>query len=173
MGTIRGAWSTILIEPLTLSVNLASAETLSRVRALAAVFSARASVRLLNWEPYSAMNVSTSSRAYQTARLSIPAKVRIAWRYWAAHSSTTWSASPGEKPLSWEAIMRLAASRLTSHSQGPGSVSSKSLMSNTSRRSGEAKTPKLDRWASPQHCTRRPETGVVERSWVITLAAPR
>jgi hypothetical protein len=33
----------------------------------------------------------------------------------------------------------LATSRLTSHSNGPGSVSSKSFRSKTSRRSGEAK----------------------------------
>ena len=69
--------------------------------------------------------------------------------------------------------MTLAASRFTSHSHGPGSVSSKSLMSNTIRRSGDANTPKFDRCASPQHCTRSPEVGVVERSCVITLAAPR
>ena len=36
------------------------------------------------------------------------------------------------------AISMLTARRLTSHSHGPGSVSSKSLMSKTSRRSGEA-----------------------------------
>ena len=47
----------------------------------------------------------------------------------------------------------LTASRLTSHSHGPGSVSSKSLTSNIKRRSGEANTPKFDRCASPQHCT--------------------
>ena len=54
----------------------------------------------------------------------------------------------------------LTASRLTSHSHGPGSVSSKSLTSNTSRRSGEANTPKFDRCASPQHCTFSPDRGV-------------
>ena len=47
-------------------------------------------------------------------------------------------------------MVKLAASRLTSYSKGPGSVSSKSLTSNSSRRSGEAKAPKFDRWASPQ-----------------------
>ena len=36
------------------------------------------------------------------------------------------------------------------HSKGPGSVSSKSLTSNTSRRSGEVNAPKFDRCASPQ-----------------------
>ena len=49
------------------------------------------------------------------------------------------------KPLSRPATTRLAARRLTSHSKGPGSVSSKSLTSNTSRRPGEAKPPKFAR----------------------------
>ena len=71
-------------------------------------------------------------------------------------SSTICSWSLTAKPLSRAAISMLAASRLTSHSHGPGSVSSKSLTSNTSRRSGEANTPKFDRCASPQHCTRQP-----------------
>ncbi len=60
-----------------------------------------------------------------------------------------------------------------SHSQGPGSVSSKSLQSKTSWRSGEAKTPKFDRWASPQIWAVRPEVGVVERSDAMMRAAPR
>ena len=67
----------------------------------------------------------------------------------------------------------LAASRLRSHSQGPGRVSSKSLTSNIKARSGEAKSPKFERWASPQACTRNPEDGVVARSEAITSAAPR
>ena len=40
---------------------------------------------------------------------------------------------PSERP----ATMKLAARRFVSHSNGPGSVSSKSLRSNTSDRSGE------------------------------------
>jgi hypothetical protein len=50
--------------------------------------------------------------------------------------------------LSRPAIATLAASRLTSHSHGPGRVSSKSLRSNSNCRSGEAKAPKLPRCAS-------------------------
>ena len=57
----------------------------------------------------------------------------VAARFWAAL-----------KPLARPAMTMLAASRLTSHSQGPGSVSSKSLASNTRRRSGEANRPKLE-----------------------------
>jgi hypothetical protein len=42
-----------------------------------------------------------------------------------------------------------ATSRLTSHSQGPGKVSSKSLISKMMLRSGVANPPKLRRWQSP------------------------
>ena len=71
------------------------------------------------------------------------------------------------------ATAMLATSRLTSHSNGPGSVSSKSFRSKTSRRSGEAKAPKFDRWASPHNCTRSPEDLVPARSAAIGSAAPR
>ena len=63
----------------------------------------------------------------------------------------------------------LAARRLTSHSHGPGSVSSKSLTSNTSVRSGEANTPKFDRCASPQHWTGSPDRGVAARSCAMIM----
>ena len=65
----------------------------------------------------------------------------------------------GVKSRSRPAISKLAARRLTSHSQGPGRVSSKSLTSNTRRRSGAAKTPKFERWASPHSWTRKPGLG--------------
>ena len=71
------------------------------------------------------------------------------------------------------AMTMLAASRLTSHSQGAGSVSSKSLASNTSVRSGDPKSPKLDRWASPLACTMMSVRGVVARSKAITAGVPR
>ena len=77
------------------------------------------------------------------------------------------------KPLSRAAINMLAARRLTSHSHGPGDVSSKSLRSNTSCRSGEANTPKLLTCASPLSWQARPENGVFARSPAITDAAPR
>ena len=75
-------------------------------------------------------------------------------------------------PWEWD-VKRLAASRLTSHSHGPGRVSSKSLTSNTRRRSAEPNRPKLDRCASPQACTASPDTGVPARSLAIGRAAPR
>jgi hypothetical protein len=77
------------------------------------------------------------------------------------------------KPRSRPAIAKLAARRFTSHSQGPGRVSSKSFTSTTSRRSGAAKTPKFDRCASPHAWTRSPDWGVVARSMAMIAAAPR
>ena len=76
-------------------------------------------------------------------------------------------------PWSRAAISKLAARRLTSHSHGPGSVSSKSLMSKTSRRSGDWKRPKFMRWASPQSWAVRPESGVPARSDAMSRAPPR
>jgi hypothetical protein len=67
----------------------------------------------------------------------------------------------------------LAASRFTSHSNGPGQVSSKSLQSKTRRRSGAEKTPKFERWASPQSCAVSVVVGVCARSAAITAAEPR
>ena len=60
-----------------------------------------------------------------------------------------------------------------SHSNGAGSVSSKSFRSKTRLRSGVAKNPKFERWQSPQASTRIPLVGVVDRSYAITAAAPR
>ena len=77
------------------------------------------------------------------------------------------------KPLLRAAIVKLADMRFTSYSKGPGSVSSKSLRSNSNVRSGEAYTPKFDRCASPQHWTSNPALGVSFRSVAMILAAPR
>ena len=68
---------------------------------------------------------------------------------------------------------KLAARRLTSHSHGPGRVSSKSLMSKIIRRSGVPNRPKFDRCASPHNCTVTPDTGVAARSDAMISAAPR
>ncbi len=76
-------------------------------------------------------------------------------------------------PLLRAAIVKLAAMRFTSYSKGPGSVSSKSLRSNSSRRSGDANIPKFDRCASPHSCTISPAVGVPARSEPMILAAPR
>ena len=78
-----------------------------------------------------------------------------------------------EKPLLRPAIVKLAAMRSTSYSNGPGSVSSKSFRSNIIVRSGDAKTPKFDRCASPQSWTFSPAVGVSLRSVAMIFAAPR
>ena len=80
----------------------------------------------------------------------ISAKRAIASRYSRAAAVTAERQFASSKPLSRPATAMLAASRLRSHSNGPGSVSSKSLMLKTSRRSGAAKMPKFERCASPQ-----------------------
>ena len=91
-----------------------------------------------------------SRRVYQTSMLRISAKRVIASRYSRAVALTTDRRTASSKPRSRPATAMLAASRFTSHSNGPGRVSSKSLMLITSRRSGAAKMPKLERCASPQ-----------------------
>src|SRR5262249_42591858 len=72
-----------------------------------------------------------------------------------------------------EASTKLLANRLTSHSNGAGNVSSKSLMSKINVRSGDANTPKFARWQSPQDCTMMPAEGVFFRSWACITAVPR
>ena len=78
------------------------------------------------------------------------AKLAIASRYWRTDSVTSTCRVDSSNPRSRPATAMLAASRFTSHSNGPGSVSSKSLMLKTRRRSGDAKIPKFERCASPQ-----------------------
>ena len=56
---------------------------------------------------------------------------------------------------------------------GAGKVSSRSLMSKITRRSGVAKTPKFIRWASPHTWTWMPVVGVSARSAAMTPADPR
>ena len=76
-------------------------------------------------------------------------------------------------PFARAAIRTLTASRLTSHSHGPGSVSSKSFESKTRVRSGEANSPKFERCPSPLAWTTMSLRGVVERSKAMTAGAPR
>ena len=154
-------------------VSLPSAWVLSRVWALASKPSAALNLSALTWAWSSPMACSMSRWAYQTSRSGCLAKARIAVRYPSAAARTILRRVLAVNPLSRPATARLAARRLTSHSNGPGRVSSKSLTSKTSRRSGEANAPKLDRCASPHSCTRSPEAGVVARSAAIGSAAPR
>ena len=99
-------------------------------------------------------------RAYQTSRFGISREARASPRgSCATVGGTILVTLLSEKPLPRPATARLAANRFTSHSHGPGSVSSKSLTSKISRRPGEANAPKLDRWASPHACTTSPGPG--------------
>ena len=111
--------------------------------------------------------------AYQTSRFRIAGGLLHPGPVLRDPGSTIRAARSAENPRSRPAISKLAASRLTSHSHGPGRVSSKSLMSNINCRSGEAKTPKFDRCASPQTWTFRPDRGVAARSAAMISAAPR
>ena len=80
---------------------------------------------------------------------------------------------PASNPRCRPATSTLATSRFTSHSHGPGRVSSKSFMSKINVRSGVPKTPKFDRCASPQTWVTIPDTGVRARSVAMSSAAPR
>jgi hypothetical protein len=153
---------------------------LSLARALATTLSA---VSAMCWTSFdlrrtasafsSSSAVFTSTCEYQTSRLVMLAICRIAWRYTRPRLNTASARTVLEKPRSRAAITKLAASRFTSHSHGPGNVSSKSLQSNTRLRSGEPKMPKLERCASPHTWAVSPDRGVVDRSDAMISAAPR
>ncbi len=110
---------------------------------------------------------------YQTSMRRIAAYRAIQSRYDRTVARVAVRFCAALKPFERPAMMMLVASRLTSHSQGAGSVSSKSLASNTRRRSGDAKMPKLERCASPLACTMMSVRGVVDRSKAITAGVPR
>ena len=115
----------------------------------------------------------SDSRAYQMSIVPICASSAMRTRYDIADWTVAARASAAVKPLLRAAIVKLAAMRFTSYSNGPGSVSSKSLRSKSSVRSGDANTPKFERCASPQSCTFNPAVGVSFRSSAMILAAPR
>ena len=173
IGTISGGSEMMRGSPSTTCVNLANAFMLSFVRAFATPRSIALACFLSFWARRFATMSVASSLEYQTPRLFIAANSRIASRYARTAVKTADRRTRSSKPRSLPAISKLAASRLTSHSNGPGSVSSKSLRSKTRSRDGEAKPPKLERWASPQSCALRPARGVPARSCAMRLAAPR
>ena len=78
-----------------------------------------------------------------------------------------------DSPTSRPAISALAAIRFTSHSQGPGSVSSKSFGPKTSLRSGAANAAEVRDVSVAARLDHDPESGVAARSAAITAAAPR
>ncbi len=159
--------------PSTSSVSLENARRRSRVRAFASSARVRLAACGVSSSRRCANATSMSICAYQTSRLLSAANSRIAVRYRATVASTAVRRCLAENPRSRPATAMLAESRLTSHSQGPGSVSSKSLRSNASRRSGVPKTPKFERCASPHNCTCSPVRGTWERSEAMISAAPR
>ena len=128
IGTMSGGSRTILRSPSTTSVSLASARVLSLDRALATL---RSNALRCFAFPRSAVTAAMSSRsirAYQTSRFDMPAYSCIAARYARATARLILWRSWSSKPRSRPATAKLATSRFTSHSNGPGSVSSKSLM---------------------------------------------
>jgi hypothetical protein len=94
-------------------------------------------------------------------------------RYDFAPPQAARSASTSVRPIVRAATTTLVSRRFTSHSHGPGNVSSKSLRSKTRWRSGVPKRPKFSRWASPQAWTSMPVVGVVARSAAMTAGDPR
>ena len=119
------------------------------------------------------MSSSSARWAYQISIVRICANSAIASRYADTDACVDARVSAFENPLLRAATAKLAAIRFTSYSNGPGSVSSKSFRSNSSLRSGEANTPKFDRWASPHNWTTSPAVGVSLRSAAMIFAAPR
>ncbi len=111
--------------------------------------------------------------AYQMSIVCISANSAIDSRYALTDASVAARPSALLNPLLRAAMVKLAAMRFTSYSKGPGRVSSKSLRSNTSSRSGDANTPKFERCASPHSCTSSPAIGVSFRSAAMIFAAPR
>ena len=182
-GITIGGWLMIRYLPSTSSASLDSACRLSRVRAFAAIALARFSPFFASFFGFPlpvfprfliAASSSCSDRcAYQTSIVPISANPAIASRYARTDSSVAARVSALAKPLLRPAIVKLAAMRFTSYSNGPGSVSSKSFTSNSSGRSGDANMPKFDRCASPQSCTSSPARGVSFRSAAMIFAAPR
>jgi hypothetical protein len=75
---------------------------------------------------------------YQSCRCPIAPKWSMPARYARTARRATCRCVDLSKSWNLAATTKLVASRSRSHSQGPGSVSSKSFWSNTSWRSGEA-----------------------------------
>ncbi len=80
IGTISGGSAMILGRPSTRWVSLATSCMLSWVRALARSFFTTLRWCFFIWDSNSARSWSTSACPYQTSRLVIPAKFRIACR---------------------------------------------------------------------------------------------
>ena len=164
--------------PFTTRTSLSKARRWTRERALSTTFcAALASLRPRRPAAASSSTMRIMSEAvrcaYHASRTPISEARSMARRYSPTAVSTTSRLSAAEWPSSRPATSKLAARRLTSHSHGPGSVSSKSLMSKSIWRSGDANRPKLERCASPHSCTVRPVRGKGAKSAAISAAEPR
>ena len=145
-GMTIGGWLTIRYRPSTCSASFDSACRLSRVRAFSAVFSARFCGpllrRLLARVPFRSSRAAFSIAAISVflRQAGVPDVHRahlgeLGHRLSVGASPTRASRRarrPCVKPLLRAAIVKLAAMRFTSYSNGPGSVSSKSFRSNSS-----------------------------------------
>ncbi len=177
-GTISGGSGTKRSLPSISSASLVSTRVLSRVRALATSRAVCSTSFLPTCSSPTcvcihAIRSATRMCSYHASSAPMRAAPSIVSRYPCTPAITTSRRSAGVNPRSRPQISRLAARRFTSHSHGPGSVSSKSLMSNSRCRSGEANMPKFDRCASPQSCTVNPVRGVAARSDAMINAPPR
>ena len=172
-GTSSGGTLRKRSSPSTRSVSFLTARRLVLRRALANGFANTIRPFLPSFPPKRSTSSLALRRSYQTSRWLSFAKPRIPSRYSRTQAVTIRCRRSAGSPTSRPAISTLAAIRLTSHSHGPGSVSSKSFGPKTSLRSGAANPPKFEMWASPQACTTIPESGVAARSAAITAAAPR
>ena len=171
--TTRGGSSTKILLPSTTVVSLRTAVHAVRAWALATVRRTAFSPVLPLVRCAHASIVETSTRSYQMSISFMAAYSAMDWRYCRALASAASATTSSGKPLSRAASTNDVASRFTSHSKGPGLVSSKSLTSKTGTRSGAANSPKFDRWASPQSCTCRPLEGCAPRSLAMMMAVPR
>ena len=140
-------------------MSLVNAFMLSFERALARVASRLGASLVPTWARTRATRESPSRRAYHTPNSVSAANSRIASRYWRAVASTAFRRSAGFSWPSRPATSMLAARRFTSHSHGPGRVSSKSFTSNSKERSGRGEAAEVEQVSVPAALHPEPRGG--------------
>ncbi len=163
-GTISGGSAMMRIFPSSVATSFENAFSRSFVSALATIESKPLTCRFSAAPAaFSSRSqdctFSASSESYHASRTDCSAECSIRSRYPRPAATRISRRSASLNPRWRPAISKLATSRFTSHSNGPGWVSSKSLMSNARRRSAEPNRPKFDRCASPHSWTVRPLFG--------------
>ncbi len=178
IGTISGGSPVIRGSPSTIVVSLPKAFMLSFVRPLATFASIRFSSPscVLRAQPAAgsrAISSSMSIREYQSGRLPIAENVRMLSRYERPTSRLIAARCFSSKPRSRPATAKLATSRLTSHSNGPGKrlVEVVEAEDDLPVGCGEAAEVREVRVAAELGVERRP--GPLARSDAIRYAAPR